>query len=261
MHKNSVNSIPRSPHSKNSGLKMVAVVIVMLAVLLPLGCIIIMKQHDKQEQKELEEVERLNRQKEKQAREQEIMEARQRYKADQEKAYCDWVEYINRPTYTEEEVEEMLRAKVPSYSEIDLWKRDNDNWIMKYEKVIRRRPHDYLRCFNPTDNTFGKEIEVKCSTEESYRGNKTEILKPLKGKGRFEIHTSYNHNTIYFFSDAKATTTTTRWDADGIKKPHLCGKTMRPRTIYDKDDEGWDYEDAEDEYNDYDEDLYLFYGR
>lgn len=174
-----------------------------------------------------------------------------------DKARLDSIEEANRPNYTEEELEKMVRRVVPSYSMIDLWKKDNHDWIMKYERIKHHRSVTYLRTFDPTDKKFGREMEVTQETRETNYGTTVTVYTPQKGSGWYEGN--YYGALIYFDKNGKALKQYTNKNITS----RLENTSSRPRFNVpddDDDDDGLDgYEDVDDYYYDNAEDLYFYY--
>ncbi len=177
---------------------------------------------------------------------------------DLKQAEMDSIEEANRPTYTEYELEELVRSVVPSYSRIELWKKDNHDCIMKYERIKHNKTAIFLRTFDPTNKTFGREIEVtSTSSERNYSSIK--VYTPKKGSGWYE--SNYYGSLIYFDKDGKAVK---QWKNDRITSRLEATSTPPRFKVNDKDfddyDDGLDgYEDAEDYFYDNAEDLYFYY--
>ncbi len=175
-----------------------------------------------------------------------------------DKARLDSIEEANRPTYTEQELENMVRRVVPSYSWIYLWKKDNHNWIMEYERVKHNRFVTYLRTFDPTDKKFGRETEVTKETRKAndWSDETVTVYTPQKGGGWYE--SNYYGSMTHFDKDGKVL----KHYTNKYITSRLESTSTRPRfkVADDDDDDGLDgYEDVDDYYYDNAEDLYFYY--
>ena len=175
------------------------------------------------------------------------------------KTIRDSIALANRPAYTDEDVVKMVKAKVPSYSDIYLWSSNKDNWIMHYSREYGGKSHDFMRRFNPTKRTFEKEVEVSSRPAPGpYIGecDRTYYFIP-KSHNRYVKTTS---GILYYIADEK---TVDVWrKADNIH--YIRATTQSPLSkrinsqYIDHDFEG--YEDWEDYFYDNEEDLRFFYG-
>lgn len=76
-----------------------------------------------------------------------------------QRAIEDSIKIVNMPSYSISDVHKLVRSKVPAYSWVYLWRKDNDNWIMKYTLEYGDKEHHFIQRFNPTTRKFEKAIE------------------------------------------------------------------------------------------------------
>lgn len=79
--------------------------------------------------------------------------------SDQSEAIEHFADSDNLPSYTDSDVVKMVKRHVPAYSRIELWRQDNDNWLMRYMREYGGKEHWFMRRFNPTSGRFEKERE------------------------------------------------------------------------------------------------------
>ncbi len=246
--------IPANGHKSGPSLINVAVLALSTAIIIGTIALTCTRQH-----KTDEELQRNRKQRDMECveKEAEYMGARYAERA-RDKARQDSIEEANRPTYTEQELENMVRQVVPSYSWIYLWKKDNHDWIMKYERVKHNRFATYLRTFDPTDKKFGREIEVTQGTRKAHdwSDEKVTVYTPKKGGGWYE---SNDYGTItHFDKDGKVL----KYYTNKYITSRLESTSTPPRFKVDDDDDDDvldGYEDVDDYYYDNAEDLYFYY--
>ncbi len=189
--------------------------------------------------------------------EQQVVRARQQW-------ISDSIARANAPRYSLESVRQMVRARVPSYSWIYLWRLNNDEWIMRYMREYGGKEHWFMQRFNPTTRHFERAREY---ATVAYRSNGSSVNTRLpNARCRFTEH-SLTGSLEYYEDDDPVRYYSRR----GIESICLIPSTTTsplaqqriralrsaPDYYYDDDDD----DDDEDEYNyDYDEDLYYYYG-
>lgn len=177
----------------------------------------------------------------------------------------DSIKDANRPSYTIDDVYELVRTKAPQYSWVYLWRMDNDNWIMTYKTEDNSREHCYIQRFNPTARTFRPAIEYATVRYKNLTDDKGVCTRHNQERVRFEEYD--RGNTLRYYEDGKLIGTYTR---DGIENDCSIpssgqGPLTRKRIQALRNappewaEDG--YESAEDWYYDNEEDLYLYYER
>ncbi len=226
--------------------KCVFVLCFLIGILIIVNCVHQERQKElfwEQLEKEVEEINRLERERLAKIKYERGLAERQRY---------DSIYRANIPSYSFEDVEKMVRSKVPSYSEIHLWKLNKDNWIMKYYRYKGNRFHHYMRWFNPTTKKFEKEFEVKVY-EYDYRDRLDKVEFGYESKDdKKEYFEDISHRLSFYGPDGYV-----RLDrAARLRETssHPVSKKLNGYRGYNE------YEDAEDCYYDNAEDLYLYYG-
>lgn len=180
-----------------------------------------------------------------------------------EQAIADSIRIAKMPSYTLDDVREMVMKVAPSYSWVYLWRKDNDDWIMRYCLEYGNKEHNMIQRFNPTTRKFEKAIEVS-----------TVSYPDLTGDGVYtatkNCRCSFTEDNVWgsltYYEDGELVGVYTR---DGIKSicriPSTTHGPLRKkilRALRSAPPEWMDdgYESAEDCYYDNAEDLYLYYG-
>lgn len=173
----------------------------------------------------------------------------------------DSIRIANLPKYSISDVHEMVRTVAPSYSWVYLWRKDNDNWIMKYHRESGNKEIWCYQRFNPTTRKFDKPIE----TNIVYYKNLTQDPVYIKSKNtKYSFTEDDVWETLKCYEDGKLIATFSRRDIKhDCRLPSTTHGPLAKRRIkalQSLPDEEDDYESIEDYYDDYDEDFYLYYG-
>lgn len=94
------------------------------------------------------------------------------------------------PSYTIEEVHKMVRSRVPNYSDIELWRLNNDKWLMRYRREYGGKCHCFYQRFNPTTKEFAEPIEYSTYYYRDYAEN------PIYTKPK-NMRCSYKEDTTW----------------------------------------------------------------
>lgn len=168
----------------------------------------------------------------------------------------DSIYKANLPSYMLEDVEKMVRAKVPKYSNITLWKRDKYKWIVKFERDIGEKHQEYLRFFDPENKKFGKEIKVVSSPHRrNQRNGYTDWY--VVGKSN-EYYREYREGGLWHYVNDEEKETwffCLKKFGDGFS-PCDKARIRNAPDEYDRDE----YEDEEDYLNNEEDDLRFYYG-
>lgn len=176
----------------------------------------------------------------------------------------DSIRVANMPSYTIADVHEMVRTKAPAYSWVQLWRKDNDNWIMSYKKEYGDKEHWFMQRFNPTTRKFETAIEY---STVSYPDLTEDGVYTQPKNVRCSFTEDHVWGTLDYYEDGKHIGVYNRRGIEhGCRLPssghgpltkkilHAL-RTAPPEWVEDG------YESVEDMYYDNEEDLYFYYER
>lgn len=180
-----------------------------------------------------------------------------------EQAIADSIRIANMPSYTLDEVKDMVMKVAPSYSWVYLWRKDNDNWIMQYRLEYGNKEHCMIQRFNPTTRKFEKAIEV---STVSYPDLTEDGVYTAAKNCRCSFTEDNVWGRLTYYEDGQLVGVYSR---DGIESicriPSTTHGPLRKKRLRALEsappewkEEG--YESAEDYYYDNAEDLYFYYG-
>lgn len=234
-----------------------------------LGCVIIaglclfIRHLDQiREQRKLEEMVRIKKEKLRIAEEEAERQSQEEIERIEMERIADSIRTANGPKYTISDVHKMVREKAPSYSWIHLWRMDNDNWIMQFVREYGGKEHWFMQRFNPTTRHFEEPLEFATV----YRRNAYDdgvYSHPKNARCRIEENNLWG--TLIYYEDGKEYRYNREGIQDDCRLPNLTQSPLTKKRIRELEaappdwkEEG--YESAEDYFYDNAEDLYFYYG-
>ncbi len=181
------------------------------------------------------------------------------------RAIEDSIRIATKPSYSIADVHKMVRSRVPAYSWIYLWRKDNDNWIMQYTLEYGDKEHHFMQRFNPTVRKFERAIEYSSTFYRHLDDIHGVDSSPKNVRCRFSEDQlrgtlDYYEDDIHF---GEYTRKGIEHDCRLPSKGHGPLTKKRIRAL-DSSPSEWvedGYESAEDWYYDNEEDFYQYYGR
>lgn len=223
------------------------------------------RQAKERRQREIEEIEQIAANSRRIAAEQAERDRLAEIERKRQIAIADSIRIANMPTYTISDVHKMVRSKVPAYSWVYLWRKDNDNWIMTYTLEYGDKEHHFIQRFNPTTRKFEKAIEFSTTYYRNLTDDKGVYTRPKNVRCSFTEDNVWG--TLDYYEDGKHIGVYNRRGIENDCRLPSNGhgqlRKKRIRALLNAPPEWQEdgYESAEDWYYDNEEDLHSFYGR
>lgn len=218
---------------------------------------------DVQEQRRLEEIAQLEENNRQRVTEQAERDRLRAIEEARQQQIADSIRIANMPSYSISDVHEMVRSKIPTYSWVYLWRKDNDNWIMKYTLEYGDKEHHFIQRFNPTTRKFEKAIEYSTTYYKNLTDDRGVYTTPKNVRCSFTEDNRWG--TLEYFEDEKRVGVYNRTGIEhDCRLPSTTIGPLRKKRIkaLESAPPEWvedGYESAEDWYYDNEEDLHFYY--
>lgn len=217
------------------------------------------------EQQRLEEIARMEENNRRLAAEQTERDRLQAIEIARQQQIADSIRIANMPSYSIADVYEMIRSKVPAYSWVYLWRKDNDNWIMKYTLAYGDKEHHFIQRFNPTTRKFEKAIEYSTTYYKNLTDDRGVYTHPKNVRcsftednrwGTLDYYEDGNHIGVYNRRGIENACRLPSQSHGQLTKKRINALESAPPEWKEEGYESW-----EDWYYDNEEDLHFYYGR
>lgn len=237
-------------------------VIALGVIALVIGGVVVFVQHRADERRRLLRAEERRIELEQERRRAEVAKrlAQEEFEYEQRKYRADSIKLVNMQAIND--AWDLARSKAPDYSDIELWRRGRDEWIMMYHKESGNKEHYFIQRFNASTREFGPAIECSTAVYKDLTED-PQYITPKNVRCKFTRDSRYN--TLDYYEDGKHIGV---YDRSSIRdRYHIAATTRGPlleRRINalksappDWVEDG--YESAEDYFYDNEEDLYFYY--